>query len=147
MALLENKKVRFDFEIIETYQAGAELHGFEVKALRAGMGSLEGARVIVRGGEAFLLGASVSPYQQKNTPGSYDPERARRLLLNKKEIAALADAESKKGLTIIPLKWYNNNRKIKLEVAVARRKRKHDKRETLKERDAARQIERTLKNQ
>lgn len=147
MALLENKKARFDFEILETYQAGAELYGFEVKALRAGMGSLEGARVAVRGGEAFLLGASVSPYQKKNTPGSYDPERARRLLLNKKEIAALADAEAKKGLTLIPLKWYNGHRKIKLEVAVARRKRKHDKRETLKERDAARQIERTLKNQ
>lgn len=147
MALIENKKARFDFELLETYEAGAELFGFEVKALRNSMGNLEGARVVVRGGEAFLVGATISPYQQKNTPGHYDPERSRRLLLGKKEIAALADLESQRGLTLVPIKWYNNKRRVKLQIAVAKRKKKYDKRETLKKRDTKRQIDRTLKNE
>lgn len=147
MALIENKKARFDFEITETLEAGAELFGFEVKALRAGMGSLEGARVVVRGGEAFLVGATISPFQVKNTPKSYDPERTRRLLLSKKEIATVAGQESQQKLTIVPIKWHNKNRLIKLEIGVARRKKKYDKRATLKERDSKRQIDRTLKNQ
>lgn len=147
MAFIENKKVRLEYELLETFEAGAELFGFEVKSVRAGMGSLEGARVGVRGGEAFLIGGSISPYQQKNTLDSYDPERSRKLLLSKKEIATIASAESKKGLTIIPIKWYNTHGKVKLEVAIARHKKKHDKRATLKERDTKRAIERTLKNQ
>ena len=147
MAFIENKKIHLEYELLETFEAGAELFGFEVKAIKKGMGSLEGARIMVRGGEAFLVGASISPYQQKNTPPSYDPERSRRLLLNKKEIAQLADAESQKGLTIVPKKWYNTNRKVKLEIAVAKHKKKYDKRQTLKERDTKRAIERTLKNQ
>lgn len=147
MAYIENKKARFDFEFLETFEAGVELLGHEVKAIKKGMGSLEGAHVVVRGGEAFVIGGTISPYQTKNTPKSYDSERARRLLLNKKEIATIADAEGKKGLTIIPIKWYNGNRKIKLEVAVARHKKKYDKRAALKARDTKRQIDRTLKNQ
>lgn len=147
MPFIENKKAGFDYEFLDTFEAGAELFGFEVKAIRKGMGNLEGARVMIRGGEAFLVGATVSPYQTKNTPDSYDPERTRKLLLNKKEISTLAGAESQKGLTIVPKKWYNRNRKVKLEVAVAKHKKKYDKRQTLKERDTKRQIERTLKNQ
>ncbi len=147
MAYIENKKARFDFEILTTLEAGVELFGFEVKAVQKNAGSLEGARVVVRGGEAFLIGATISPYQVKNTPKSYDRERSRRLLLNKKELFELAENESQKGLTIIPLKWYNKGRKVKLEIAVARRKKKYDKRATLKERDSKRQIDRTLKNQ
>lgn len=145
MALVENKKARFDYEFLETYSAGVELFGFEVKALRAGKGTLAGARVVVRGGEAFLLGAGIQPYQEKNAPASYDPERARRLLLSRKEIATLAGAEGQRGLTIIPIKWYNKNSFLKLEIAVARHKKKHDKRSTLKKRDAKRHIDRTLK--
>lgn len=147
MSFIENKKARLNFEILDTYEAGAELLGFEVKAIRSGMGNLEGARVMVRGGEAFLVGATITPYQVKNTPKSYDPERTRRLLLNKKELVTLAENEGKKGLTIVPIKWYNKNRKIKLEVAIARHKKKYDKRESLKARDTKRQIDRTLKNQ
>lgn len=147
MAFIENKKARFNYEILETLEAGAELFGFEVKAIKNGMGSLDGARVVARGDEVFLAGAGISPYQTKNTPPSYDPERTRRLLLNKKEIALVADAESKKGLTIIPIKWYNKSGKIKLQVAIARHKKKYDKRAALKERDTKRDIERTLKNQ
>lgn len=147
MAFIENKKVRLEYELLETFEAGAELFGHEVKAIKRGMGTLDGARIMVRGGEVFLVGASISPYQPKNVPESYDKERSRRLLLNKKEIASLAASESQKGLTIVPIKWYNTNQKVKLEIAVARHKKKYDKRAALKERDTKRQIERTLKNQ
>lgn len=147
MALIENKKARFEYELIKTYEAGAELLGHEVKAVRGGMGSLEGARVSVRGGETFLVGATIAPYQSGNTPASYDPERTRRLLLSAREIQELSGAESQRGLTIIPLKWYNRGPRLKIEIAVARRKKKYDKRETLKRRDTEREIARTLKKE
>lgn len=142
--LVQNKKVSLNYEILKDYSAGMELFGFEVKSLRKKQGSLEGARVSVRGGEAYLLGASVPPYQSGNTPKGYEPERARRLLLKKGEIAELAEAESQKGLTIVPISVYNN-RKLKLRVAVARGKKKYDKREDIKRRDVERELGRTLK--
>lgn len=144
MILLENKKARLRYSVLETYSAGMELLGGEVKSLRAHHGSLEGARIIVRAGEAFLVGASIPPYQIKNTPENYDPERTRRILLSKKEIAELADAESKKGLTIVPLEVYNN-RYVKLRIAIVKGKSKVDKREDIKKADAARDIDRALK--
>lgn len=143
--LIHNKKVGFDYEILEKFTAGIELLGFEVKSLRNKQGSLEGAYVTIRGGEAYLINAGIPPFQAGNTPKDYDPMRNRRLLLTKKEIALLASNESKKGLTIIPISVYNHGRKIKVEIAVARGKKKYDKRETLKKRDAKREIERTLK--
>ena len=146
-ALVENRKARLELEILETYEAGMSLHGFEVKTLRAGQGSLAGARILVRGGEAFLVGATIPPYQQKNAPKEYDPERSRRLLLAKKEIAELAAAEGQKRLTIVPIMVYNKTRRLKLQVAIARHKNKRDKREDLKGRDAKREIQRTLKNE
>ncbi|MBP6868527.1 MAG: SsrA-binding protein SmpB [Candidatus Pacebacteria bacterium] len=144
MILLENKKVRLRYSVLETYSAGMELLGGEVKSLRAHHGSLDGARIIVRAGEAYLIGATIPPYQIKNTPENYDPERTRRILLSKKEIAELADAESKKGLTIVPLEVYNN-RYVKLRIAIVKGKSKVDKREDLKKADAARDIDRALK--
>lgn len=144
--VVENKKARLEYEFIETYSAGLSLHGFEVKALRTGKASLVGSRVVVRGGEAYLIGATISPYQEKNTPQSYDPERSRTLLLNKKEIAEIASYEMQRGLTIIPLMVYND-RRLKLQIAVARKKKKHDKRASMKERDAKRSIQRSLKNE
>ncbi len=146
-ALIENKKARLEYEFLETFEAGISLFGFEVKSLRGGHGSIVGSRVLVRGGEAFLAGASIPPYQEKNAPKNYDPERSRRLLLGKKEIAELAAAEGQKRLTIIPVMVYNKNRHLKLQVAIARHKTKHDKRDTLKGRDAEREIRRTLKNE
>lgn len=143
--LLENKKVRFDYETLETLEAGVELFGFEVKALREGKGSLEGSHVIVRGDEAFLVGAHVPPYQVANAPEDYNPERNRRLLLTKKEISELAGSESKKGLTIVPVSVYNKGRKIKIKLAVVRGKKLHDKRETIKKRESERELRRTLK--
>jgi SsrA-binding protein len=146
-ALVEHKKARMTYAVLETYEAGIELLGHEVKAIRNGMANLEGARVVVRGDEAFLTGATVSPYQPGNTPKSYDKSRARKLLLSKKEIAELAGYEHQKGLTIIPLSWYNKGRVVKTEVAVVKHKKQHDKRESLKARDAKRHIERTLKGE
>lgn len=145
MSLIENKKARLRFEVLETYVAGMELSGAEAKSLRAKHGSLEGARVIVRGGEAFLVGMTIPPYQVKNTPETYDPERTRRLLLSKKEIAELADAESKKGLTTVPLEVYNVGRYIKVSVAIAKGKDKADKREDLKRADAKLEMERAMR--
>ena len=144
MILIENKKVRLRFEVLETYSAGIELTGGETKSLRGKHGSLDGARVVVRGGEAYLVGMTIPPFQVANTPKEYDPERPRRLLLSKQEIAALGDAESKKGLTTVPLEVYNN-RYIKVRVAVVRGKGKADKREDLKKKDAKREADRVLK--
>jgi SsrA-binding protein len=147
MNLVEHKKARFDYEILEEYEAGIELLGLEVKSLRAGQAKLEGSHVVVRGGEAYIVGMVVSPYQPANTPVEYDPNRTRKLLLTKKEIADLAAAEGQKGLTIVPISVYNKAGKLKVRVAVARGKKKFDKRATLKKRDTEREMRRTLKNQ
>lgn len=146
-AYIQNRKAHFNFEILETFEAGLVLQGFEAKSIRAGKGKLEGAHVIIRGGEAFLVGTSISPYQPANTPKNYDPERTRKLLLSKKELAHIEQQTEKAGLTGVPIKLYNAGRKIKLEFALARGKKKFDKRETLKARDTKRDIDRTLKSQ
>lgn len=143
--LIENKKATLRYAIVETFSAGIELTGSETKALRAKHGSLDGARVVVRGGQAYLSGATIPPYQASNTDKGYDPERPRRLLMKKNEIAELLSAESKKGLTTVPIAVYNN-RYIKVQVAVVRGKGKADKREDLKKKDAKREAERVLKN-
>ena len=141
----ENRKVRFNYEILERYETGIELLGTEVKSVREGQMSLEGAFVIVRGGEAFLINANIPPYQPKNAPKDYDPLRNRKLLLTKKEIAELAGNEKNKSLTIVPISVYNKNRKIKVEIALVKGKKKYDKRETLKKRDTNREIRRVKK--
>ena len=140
--LIENKKVHLRFSILETYSAGLELSGSEVKALRFKQGSLEGSRILVRGGEAYLVGATVPPYQAANTPDTYEAEKPRRLLLNKKEIAEISDVESKKGLTVVPLEVYNAGRYIKLRIATVKGKGKADKREDLKRATDMREAER-----
>lgn len=143
---VSNKKAYFDYEIIEKYKAGIELLGFEVSAVKKSHASLIGSFVAIRGGEAFLLRASITPLQIKNTPESYDSIRNRKLLLTKKEIKELATVENKKGLTIVPISMYNKNGKIKVEIGVARGKKKYDKREALKKRDSERDTQRVLKN-
>lgn len=141
----ENRKARFDYEIIEKFEAGIELLGSEVKSVRGGQMSLEGAFVIVRGGEAFLINANIPPYQPKNAGADYDPLRNRKLLLTKKEIAELAGSGKNKSLTIVPISLYNKGRKIKVEIALVKGKKKFDKRESIKKRDTERDIRRTLK--
>ena len=142
MTLVEYKKAFFKFAPLESFAAGIELSGGEVKALRNKLGSLDGARVVVRGGEAFIVGMTIPPYQMANVDKNYDAERARRLLLAKKEIAALADADSKKGLTIVPIEIYTKGRLVKVHIAIVRGKGKADRREDLKKRDAMREVAR-----
>jgi len=145
--LLKNKKATLNYELLEKFEAGLELRGFEVKALKQKKGSLVGAHVIVRGGEAFLAGMNLPPYQPKNTPSDYDSYRPRRLLLKSAEINTLVGKDSQKGLTIIPLSIYTKGRKLKLEIAVARGKKKYDKRQTIKKRQAKRRTDRILKGE
>ena len=144
---ITNRKAYFNFEMLEEFEAGIVLYGHEAKAVRKGKGKLEGGHVVIRGGEAFVVGISISPYQEANTPKNYEPERARKLLLSQKELARLEAQGEQAGLTIVPIKLYNNGRKIKLEIALARGKKKTDKRETIKKRDTKREIDRILKNQ
>ncbi len=153
MNLIEHKKAHFDYETLEEFEAGIELFGYEVKSLRARHGKLEGAHIIVRpsgragGYEAYIVGMEIPPYQAANTPKEYEPGRSRRLLLTKKELTKLADAEGQKGLTIVPLAVYNKGAKLKMRLAIAKGRKKYDKRSVLKERDTKRDIQRTLKNQ
>jgi SsrA-binding protein len=141
----ENRKARFNYEFLEKYETGIELIGTEVKSVRGGQMSLEGAFVIIRGGEAFLINANIPPFQPKNAPKDYDPLRNRKLLLTKKEITELAGSEKNKSLTIVPISVYNKNRKIKVEIALVKGKKKFDKRETLKKRETDREIRREYK--
>jgi SsrA-binding protein len=145
--LAGNKRARFDFDILETFEAGLNLLGTEVKSIRAGRAKLEGSYVVVRGGEAFLVGASIPAFQVVNTARNYDPERSRKLLLSQKELHRIHRETEHTHLTAVPLSLYNKGSKIKLELALARGKKKADKRESIKSRDVKREIDRTLKQQ
>ena len=144
--LIDHKKAHFNYEILDTFEAGIELLGFEVKSLKKNQGSLEGAYVIVRGGEAYVLNMFIPPYQEKNTPGNYEPRRNRRLLLRKDEIGELAKIEAGKRLTIVPISIYTKNNRIKVSIASVRGKRKYDKRETTKRREGDREMERVMRD-
>jgi len=140
----ENKKAGFDYEVLERFQAGMVLFGQEVKSIKTGHINLSGSYVAVRDNEVFLLGVKVPAYQPNNAGGSYNEERQKKLLLNKKEIDYLAGKTKTKGFSLIPLKIYDNNGRIKLEFALAKGKRKFDKKEKIKKRDVQREIAREL---
>ena len=139
---IKNKKARFNFEILEQAEAGISLTGSEVKSLRAGKASLEEAFAIIRDGEAFLRDCNISPYPQAGY-AQHKPTRERKLLLHKREIRKLFNKVTQKGLTLIPLKLYFNDRGIvKILIGLARGKKLHDKRQDLKKRDDQRAMER-----
>lgn len=140
MKLVDSKKLHLTYVITETYEAGVEFFGFEVKALRKKQGSLDGAKVIIRGGEAFLVGVYIPPYQAMNTPKSYDPYRTRRLLLKKSEVEELYNKEQSKTLTLHPNSLYSTHNLIKCEVAVCKKKDSKDKREDIKKDIARREL-------
>ena len=145
MDYIQNKKVRLNYEILDTYVAGIELFGFEVKSVRQNNGSLDGAYVSFADGEVYLRGMHIPPFQQANAPEHFDTRRDRKLLLNKKEIQELKRAKEDRGLTTVPLSLYNSGRKIKVNIALVRGKKKFDKRETIKRKDQQRDTERSLK--
>ena len=143
--LAENRKAHHDYQILETLEAGLVLHGQEVKAIRQGKLQLAGSFVSFRGRELYLLGSTLPPYQPKNARPDYDPDRARKLLMKKEELRSLYGRSKQEGLTFVPLRVYTSKAKLKLAFGIARGKRKGDKRELLKKREAQREIERALK--
>jgi SsrA-binding protein len=143
--LAENKKARHDYSILETLEAGLVLTGQEVKSMRAGRLQLAGSFVSFKGEELYLLGATLPPYQPKNAPAHYDTARARKLLLKKGELSALLGRKRQEGLTFVPLRVYTRNARVKLAFGLARGKKKQDKRQLLKKREAQREMERALK--
>lgn len=141
--LVDYKKARFNYEVLETFEAGLELLGTEVKSLKKGQASLDGSHVIVRGGEAFVVNMQIPPYQEKNTPSDYDPRRNRKLLLTKDEIQRLASLE--RNLTVVPISIYNKGPLVKASVAVVRGKKKFDKRASITKRQTDREVQRVMK--
>ena len=143
--LADNKKAYFNYEISDKYEAGLVLIGSEVKSIKTGHISLKGSYVIIRGEEAYLIGAVIPPYQPKNSPKDYDDQRSRKLLLKKSEIKELIGKSKEKGLALMPLQIYAKHARIKLAFGIAKGKKKKDKRETIKKRETEREIERELK--
>lgn len=141
----QNQKAQHDYQALETFEAGLELLGHEVKAIEQGKLQLAGSFVAFKKGELYLVGATLPPYQPNNTPADYEPQRPRKLLLHKRELEYLLGKSKEKGLTLVPLRVYSSKAKMKLAFALARGKRKGDKRELLKKRETQREIERALK--
>ena len=139
-----NRKAKFEYFLIETFEAGISLQGSEIKSIRAGQVSLTEAYVQTDGEEAWLMGAHISPYEQANR-FNHDPVRARRLLLHKKEIRQLWDDVRQKGMTIIPTRVYLKDGRAKVEIALARGKKSYDKREAIAKRDRARDSAREMR--
>ncbi|MGD9867035.1 MAG: SsrA-binding protein SmpB [Hyphomicrobiales bacterium] len=144
-AVAENRKARFNYEIVETFEAGLALLGSEVKSLRSGRANIAEAYASDHDGALYLINANIPEYKQANRQ-NHDPHRPRKLLMHRREIDKLTGAIRREGMTIVPLKLYFNNRGIaKLQVALARGKKLHDKRETAKKRDWQRQKSRLLR--
>lgn len=142
--VIRNKKARFEYEVIETYEAGIELNGNEVKSLRQGTANLTDVYAQPRGGDVYLRGMHIKSYEEGNV--EENPTRDRRLLLHRREINRLIGATSQKGLTIVPLKVYFNERGwAKVQIGLCRGKKAHDKRESIKERDVQRELQRSYK--
>ncbi len=144
--LAENRKARFDYEILEKFEAGMVLIGQEVKSIKSGRISIKGSYVVLKGEEPYLIGANVPPYQPKNAPPDYEPERSRKLLLTKSEIKHLIGKTKEKGLTSVPLRVYTKRGKVKLEFGIGKGRKKADKRELIKKREAERELKRELKS-
>ncbi len=141
----ENKKATYDYEILEKYEAGLVLQGQEVKSIRTGHMQLAASYVIIRNNRPELIGAKIPAYQPNNIAEGYDAEQTRKLLLNKKELNYLAGKVKERGFSLIPLKVYDNNGRIKLEFGLAKGKKAFNKKEQIKKRDVERDIRREFK--
>ncbi len=139
-----NKRANFDYEILEKFEAGIELLGFEVKAIKSGRVNIAGSYALIRDEQAWLLNADVPPYQTGNAPADYDSKRTRRLLLKKSEIKYLIGKSQEKGLTIIPLRVYLRRGLVKIELGIGRSRKKRDKRELIRGREAERKMARHI---
>lgn len=144
LIIQDNRKVRFDYEIVETYEAGISLMGSEVKSIRDKSVQLKDSFISIRGNEAYLQNAHISVFKQSSY-NNHEPERLRKLLLNRQEINKISAALQEKGLTCVPLKIYFKDSKVKLEIALAKGKKIHDKREAIKKRDVDAQIRQSMR--
>ncbi len=145
-SIVFNRKAGFEYFIENQYEAGLVLEGWEVKSLRAGKINISDAHIIIKYGEAFLLGAQIQPLQTASTHIIADPMRTRKLLLNRKELNSLIGGVERQGYTIVPLSLYWKNNKIKIKIALAKGKKEHDKRDTIKDREWQRDRSRIMKN-
>lgn len=139
-----NPKAFHDYDILETIEAGLLLGGHEVKSVRKGQASIKGAYVRLIAGEAWLVGASIPPYQAGNAPAGYKEQADRKLLLSRRQLATLAGLQKAHGVTLVPLRLYESKRLVKLEIGVARGKKKYEKREAIKKKDIARSRQRGM---
>ncbi len=144
--LCENRKARFDYEILETFEAGLALLGTEIKSLRSHGGSIAESYIIIHKGEAYLKNATIAPYAFGGAAFNHEEKRERKLLLHKNEIEQLHKAIQEKGLTVIPLSIFLKKGLAKLKIAIGRGKKAHDKRSDIKKREAEREISRAMKN-
>lgn len=142
----DNRQARYLYEILETYEAGVELKGTEVKSIRQGRANLRDGYALVRNGEAWLLNVHISPHEMTNQAYNHDPRRTRKLLLHSQEIRKLIGQVEQKGLTLVPLKLYLKRGWVKVTIALVRGKKLHDKREDMKRKQEKREIERAVKN-
>jgi SsrA-binding protein len=142
--IVDNRRARHDYHLLQRFEAGLVLHGSEVKSLRQGQATLTRAFAELRSGELWLVGAHIAPYEQASI-GSHDPDRDRKLLLRRRELDSLSADLNEKGLTLVPTRLYFKAGRVKVELALARGKTGRDKRDDLAKRDAKREIERELK--
>lgn len=145
MIEINNRKAKYDYEILETYEAGLVLTGTEIKSIRAGKANLKDSYVIVKNNELFLLNMHISEYKEGNI-FNHNETRTRKLLMHKKEIFKLRDATQRDGNTIVPIKLYFKGNYAKILISLAKGKKNYDKRESIKERDTLREIKRDFKN-
>ncbi|MBD2122656.1 SsrA-binding protein SmpB [Trichocoleus sp. FACHB-262] len=141
----DNRQARFQYEILETYETGIELRGTEVKSIRAGKVNLRDGFALVRDGEVVLLNVHISPHETTNQAFNHDPRRTRKLLMHREEIRKLIGKVEQQGLTLVPLKMYMKRGWVKVDLALVKGKKLHDKREDLKRRDDKRDMERAMK--
>lgn len=144
--MADNRQARFTYEILDSYEAGIALKGTEVKSIRAGKVNLRDGYAQVKNGEVWLLNVHISPHDMTNQAYNHDPRRPRRLLLHRAEIRKLIGKVEEKGLTLVPLKLYLKKGRVKVNIAIGRGKKLHDKRESLKQKQEKRDIARMMKN-
>lgn len=142
----DNRQAGYLYEILDTYEAGIELKGTEVKSIREGKANLRDGYALIRDGEAWLLNVHISPHNTTSEYFNHDPRRTRKLLLHREEIRKLIGKVEQKGLTLVPLKMYLKDSWVKIRIGLGKGKKLHDKRESIKQRDDKRQMERAMKN-
>ena len=143
--VIQNRRARHDYHVLEKHEAGIELRGTEVKSLRAGQIVLKDAYADIQGGEMFLVGVHINPYEQ-GTVWNHEPERRRKLLMHKREIAKLGTQVAEKGYTLVPLSVYFKEGRAKVEIGLCKGKQTFDKRDTIRDREVKREIDRAMKD-